>query len=66
MDEVESVLNHFHSETFKGASRLTFEFLSEIIKNSKNLIALDGDYSNRALSLYIYTTIWARYCNRKY
>ena len=43
MDEIESILNHFHSDTFKGASRITFEFLSEIIRNSKKVIALDGD-----------------------
>jgi len=47
IDEVESVLNQFNSPTFNGNSKDTFIFLEEIIKNSKKLITLDGDMSNR-------------------
>ena len=47
IDEIESVLSQFNSPTFKGKSKETFNFLEEIINNSKKLITLDGDTSNR-------------------
>lgn len=47
IDEIESILNHFLSPTFKGSSREVFDLLVQIIINSKKLIVLDGDFSNR-------------------
>ena len=49
LDEVESILNHFDSTTFKGHSREVFDFLFNIIKVSSKVISLDGDLNNRAL-----------------
>ena len=48
IDEIESILNQFNSPTFKGKNKDTFEFLTEIINNSKKLICLDGDINERA------------------
>jgi hypothetical protein len=50
IDEIESILAHFNSPTFKNMSNETFKFLEEIIHNSKKLITLDGDTSNRTFS----------------
>ena len=47
IDEIESVLSQFNSPTFNGKSKDTFILLEEIINNSKKLITLDGDTSNR-------------------
>ncbi len=47
IDEVESILSQFNSPTFKGASKECFEFLQNVIINSKKLLVLDGDISNR-------------------
>lgn len=47
IDEVESVLSQFNSSTFKGYANESFKYLEEIINNSKKLITLDGDTSNR-------------------
>ena len=48
IDEIESILSHFGSETFKGRARETFEYLNAIVSNSKKVIALDGDLHNRS------------------
>jgi len=48
IDEIESILNHFISPTFKGNQKETYDFLMEIINNSCKLICLDGDTSERA------------------
>ena len=50
MDESESCLNQFSSDTFKGDSRNAYEYLRAIIENSSKLITLDGDQSNRTYS----------------
>ena len=47
MDESESLLNHFRSETIKEKEK-TFDLMKNIIFNSKKLLMLDGDYSNRS------------------
>lgn len=47
IDEIESVLNQFNSNTIDKHSRTTFNFLQAIIKHSNKLITLDGDLSNR-------------------
>ena len=48
-DEIEGILNHFNSDTFKGKSKEVFNYMTDIIKYSKKLITLDGDTSKRAL-----------------
>jgi hypothetical protein len=48
IDEIESILNHFNSETFNGKSRIIFEYLENIIKASNKVISLDGDLNNRS------------------
>ena len=47
IDESESILNQFQAETFKGKSKNSFEFMYNVIYNSKKLLVLDGDISNR-------------------
>ena len=48
MDESESLLNQFNStQTFKNLNKEAFDFLIEIINNSKKLVCLDGDLENR-------------------
>ena len=48
MDESESLLNQFNStQTFKNLNKEAFDFLVEIIHNSKKLVCLDGDLENR-------------------
>ena len=49
IDEIESVLNHFDSTTFKGENKETFNYLFNIIDASKKVISLDSDMSNRSL-----------------
>ena len=48
IDEIESVLNQFSSTTFNGSGLHTFNYLEQIIYNSKKLITLDGDLNDRA------------------
>lgn len=48
IDEIESILSHFNSPTFKNKSKETFEFIAEIIKTSTKLITLDGDMNDRS------------------
>jgi len=49
LDEVESLLNQFNSEsTFSGKSRRTFEYLEQLLKKCDNIISLDGDLGNRS------------------
>lgn len=51
MDEIESLLFHFESQTtFKGESKNIFEFIQAIITNSTKLIGLDGDLSFRGFN----------------
>lgn len=50
IDEVESILQQYNSETFKGESKSAFEFIDAIIKNSNKLITLDGDLSFRGFN----------------
>ena len=47
IDEVESVLQQFNSNTIDKKSKSTFQLLSEVIKGSKKLITLDGDMDLR-------------------
>ena len=47
IDEVESILNHFNSSTFKGESKTSFNFMHAILKNSKKIITMDGDLGER-------------------
>lgn len=47
IDEVESILNHFNSSTFKGESKTSFNFIHSILKNSKKIITMDGDLGER-------------------
>ena len=47
MDESESLLNHFRSDTIKEKEK-TFDLMKNIIFNSKKLLMLDGDFSNRS------------------
>jgi len=50
LDEVESILNHFNSTTFKKHSgEEIYDKLFNIIKAAGKLITLDGDLNNRAL-----------------
>jgi hypothetical protein len=54
LDEAESLLNQFSSDTtFKGKNEETFKFMEQIIKasvKSGKLIALDGDLGSRSYS----------------
>lgn len=54
IDEVESILQQFNSDTFKGDSKNSFEFIDAIIKNSNKLITLDGDLSFRGFNYIKY------------
>ena len=48
MDESKSLLNQFNStQTFKNLNKEAFDFLIEIINNSKKIVCLDGDLENR-------------------
>ncbi len=47
MDEIESILNHFESTTLREKEK-TFNLMYDIIYNSKRVLALDGDFSNRS------------------
>ena len=47
MDEVESLLKHFDSETIDN-KRGTFNLMMDIVQVSTKVLALDGDYGNRA------------------
>ena len=46
IDESESVLNQFSSNTFKEAKNC-FIFFSEVLKNSKKILFMDGDLGER-------------------
>jgi hypothetical protein len=47
IDEIESILSHFNSPTFKGNSKTCFNFINNILCNSTKVITLDGDMGNR-------------------
>jgi len=47
IDEVESVLSQFNSPTFNGHSKEAFNFVENVLINSKKILALDGDIGNR-------------------
>ena len=47
LDEVESLLYHYESSTVKQ-KQPTFDLMMDIIKKSKKVLALDGDFHNRA------------------
>jgi hypothetical protein len=49
IDEIESVLMQFFSETFKNKSAEAFEFVKNVIFNSSKVLTLDGDLGNRAI-----------------
>jgi hypothetical protein len=53
MDESESLLNHFRSKTIDEKEK-TFELMKNIIFNSKKLLMLDGDFSNRSFTFCDY------------
>ena len=54
IDEIESILNHFSSNSTIKDSYNTYEYLQEIITNSGKLIVLDGDISNRTYNYINY------------
>lgn len=47
IDESESVLNNFNSQTFDGKAETIYDYLRAIIENCGKLITLDGDQHNR-------------------
>jgi hypothetical protein len=47
IDEIESILSHFDSPTFKNQSREVFNWMNEILKVSNKMIVLDGDINDR-------------------
>lgn len=47
LDEIESILAHFRSDTLKEKEGV-FSLLEAIIANSGKVLALDGDFNNRA------------------
>jgi len=49
MDEVESLLNQYHSQTtFGNKTKETFEYLEALLHKCKNIISLDGDLGDRS------------------
>lgn len=49
LDEVESLLNQYHSQaTFGNKTKETFEYLEQLLYKSKNIISLDGDLGDRS------------------
>ena len=60
IDEVESILSHFNSPTFKGKSKECFQFIQNIMINSKKIITLDGDIGNRT---YKFIESFGKYIN---
>jgi hypothetical protein len=49
MDEVESLLNQYHSQaTFGSKTKETFEYLEALLYKCKNIISLDGDLGDRS------------------
>jgi hypothetical protein len=49
LDEVESLLNQYHSQaTFGSKTKETFEYLEQLLYKSKNIISLDGDLGDRS------------------
>lgn len=51
LDEIESLLNQFSSEkTMKGKAQNKFNLFRSLINNSKKIIGLDGDLSDRGYS----------------
>lgn len=53
LDEIESVLNHFRSTTIKNKEN-TFDIMKNILYNSNKILALDGDFNNRAYDYISY------------
>lgn len=50
IDEIESILYHFNSDTMINKSKCTFNFMKILLSNSTKNIFLDGDISSRSLS----------------
>jgi hypothetical protein len=53
LDEIESVLNHFRSSTIKNKESV-FDIMKNILYNSNKILALDGDFNNRAFDYISY------------
>ena len=53
LDEIESVLNHFRSTTIKNKEGV-FDIMKNILYNSNKILALDGDFNNRAYDYISY------------
>lgn len=54
MDEVESILNHYESNTFNKKNTTAYQsykYFEEIVKNAKQIIILDADISTERLQL---------------
>ena len=51
LDESESLLSHFDEKTMEGKEIKTWGLFDEILKHSKKTIWMDGDISERTLSL---------------
>jgi len=47
IDEIEAILSHFNSPTFKGNSKACFNYIQNVLNNSKKIITLDGDIGKR-------------------
>jgi hypothetical protein len=53
IDEIESVLAHFRSTTI-GEKQDVFNLFRGILRNSKKILALDGDFNNRSYEMLNY------------
>lgn len=65
MDEIESILNHFESTTLREKEK-TFNLMYDIIYNSKRVLALDGDFSNRSFEFISNIGDYKNDCMSKY
>jgi len=50
LDESESLLSHFDEKTMERKEIEIWSFFDEILKNSKKIVLMDGDMSERSLS----------------
>jgi hypothetical protein len=51
LDEYETLINHFESDTFKNKAFEKFDIFKNIIKNTTKIIVLDADLSTKRLDL---------------
>jgi hypothetical protein len=55
LDESESLLNHFDEKTMEKKEIGIWEFFDELLNQSKNMVLMDGDISERTL---MFTSSW--------